>query len=98
MPADGRHCAVLLASAGHAAVEPVQFSTRSQTPAEERHGVELETKASAGQVLLTPLQLSAVSQMPADGRHCAVLLASAGQAALDPVQFSTRSQMPALPR
>src|SRR5436190_4303677 len=98
MPAEPRQTAVLFASAGHAAVDPVQFSAMSQTPAEPRQVVALETKESAGHVSLTPLQLSAVSQMPADGRQGAVLFASAGHAAVDPVQFSTRSQMPAEPR
>ena len=38
-PPDGRHTAVLFASAGHVPLDPVQVSTMSQTPAEGRQTV-----------------------------------------------------------
>src|SRR5207249_621273 len=75
-PAAGRQAAVLWASGGQAALEPVQLSAGSQTPAAGRHTVAAGSKSSGGQALLTPSQLSATSQRPAAGRHSAVLLAS----------------------
>jgi hypothetical protein len=78
-PALARQTAVLFASAGHAALEPVQFSAGSQTPADARHSNELGRNASAGHALFTPSQLSAGSHTPALARQTAVLLASAGQ-------------------
>jgi hypothetical protein len=47
----------------------VQFSVRSQTPAEARQTVVEDLNASAGQLLLTPSQVSATSQNPALARH-----------------------------
>jgi hypothetical protein len=75
-----------LASAGHEALDPVQVSAGSQTPAEARHSVDEGEKASAGQLLFTPSQDSGTSQTPAEARQTAVLLASVGHAALEPVQ------------
>jgi hypothetical protein len=42
-PAEPRHSAVLLASAGHRAEEPVQNSVTSQDPAEVRHCVAADS-------------------------------------------------------
>src|SRR5204863_1172881 len=94
----GRHTAVLFASAGQAALVPVQASDRSQSPAAARHVVPPATNPSAGQLLFTPSQLSATSHGPAAARQRAVLLASAGQVALVPVQSSATSQAPAAAR
>ena len=56
-------------SAGHAALEPVQASVASQTPADARHTVLDGTKAFAGHAAPVPAQVSATSQMPAETRH-----------------------------
>src|SRR5207237_89121 len=87
-----------LASAGHAALVPVQVSARSHSPAAARHVVVAGWNVSAGQSLATPSQLSATSQAPAVGRHTAVLFASAGQVVLVPVQASATSHAPAAGR
>ena len=58
-----------LASAGHVAVDPVQFSAGSHSPAEARQTVVDGLKTSAGQVLLVPVQVSSRSQSPAAGRQ-----------------------------
>src|SRR5439155_17170679 len=68
-PAAGRQRAVLFASAGHDALEPVQDSAGSHTPAEGRQTVALDSKAFAGQAAADPLQASARSQSPAAGRQ-----------------------------
>src|SRR5437899_1602611 len=94
-PSARRESAVLLSSAGQAALAPVQVSATSQTPAEARHSTVTALKPSVGQALLTPSQLSATSQAPAAGRHTAVLLASAGQESVVPVQVSATSHAPA---
>src|SRR5437773_1955174 len=57
------------ASAGHAALDPVQFSAASHVPAEVRHTVLEGLKASAGQTVLEPVQLSSTSHTPAAARH-----------------------------
>src|SRR5207253_3114330 len=82
---------------GHAALDPVQFSAASHTPADERHTVLDGLKASAGHVALDPVQFSATSHVPADARQTVLddWKASAGHAALDPVQFSAASHVPA---
>src|SRR3989441_9201988 len=58
-----------LASAGHAALEPVQVSAKSHAPAAARHTVLAGWKVSPGQPVLVPSQVSAASQVPAAGRH-----------------------------
>src|SRR5437763_887177 len=73
-------------SAGQAALELVQVSAGSHTPAEARQTVLLETKVLVGQLGLLPSQTSATSQAPAEARHsapaiglwthCALLLTS----------------------
>src|SRR6185503_884212 len=75
-------------SAGHAALDPVQFSARSHVEAEGRQTVLAGSSASGGHALPTPSQLSATSQMPADERQTAVLFASAGQLFPIPSQVS----------
>src|SRR5205814_245140 len=87
--------AVSFASDGQAALDPVQFSARSQTPADARHTVLADAKPFAGHASLDPSHVSATSQSPATGRQTALLLASAEQPALEPVQLSARSQTPA---
>ena len=71
------------ASAGHAGVEPVQFSARSHSPPLARHTVAADLKPLAGQASLDPSQLSLTSQSPAADRHSvpAGAFASPGQAA-----------------
>ena len=59
----------LLASAGQFALDPVQFSAGSHSPAEARHWLKGERKPSAGQVVLDPVQFSGTSHDPADERH-----------------------------
>jgi hypothetical protein len=88
------------ASAGQAALDPVQFSATSQTADAERQTVADETKVSAGQAALEPVQFSATSQTPALERQTVldVRKASAGQDALDPLHVSARSQVPAAER
>src|SRR5205823_13806512 len=85
------------ASAGHAALEPVQLSARSHAPAATRHTVLAGWKASAGQAALVPSQVSGTSQTPAAARHTvpAAAFASAGQAAALPLQNSAGSHAPA---
>src|SRR5439155_730936 len=86
-----------VASAGHAALEPVQVSARSHTPAAARHTVLAGWKTSAGQAALVPSQVSVTSQTPAAARHTvpAAAFASAGQAAALPLQNSAGSHAPA---
>src|SRR2546430_7868167 len=47
------------ASAGHAALDPVQFSATSHTPPDDRHTVADDTNEFAGQLALDPMQFSA---------------------------------------
>ena len=58
-----------LASAGQAALLPVQLSATSHSPAAPRHTVLAEAKPSAGHVELVPVHVSATSQAPAVARH-----------------------------
>jgi hypothetical protein len=62
------------ASDGHAALEPVQLSARSHSPASARQMTLEGSKASAGQTMLVPVQVSATSQMPAAARQVAPAL------------------------
>ena len=57
------------ASAGQLTDDPVQFSTRSHSPAAPRQTVVGEAKRSGGQVELEPVQVSATSHGPAVVRH-----------------------------
>src|SRR5207249_10907720 len=57
------------ASAGHVALDPVQCSAASHTPADGRHSTLDDLKASAGQAVLEPVQLSSTSHTPAAARH-----------------------------
>src|SRR5262245_43686323 len=82
-------------SAGHAALEPVQVSSRSHVPVDDRQTVDAGWNASAGHASPAPSHDSATSQTPAALRHTAVLFASAGQSLPDPSQLSTRSHTPA---
>jgi len=73
-------------SPGHAALEPVQLSVASQTPAEARHTVLEGRKVFAGHAAPVPLQVSATSQTPAEARHsvpAATLLQVDGPATAD---------------
>src|SRR5205814_4417995 len=84
-------------SVGHVALDPVQLSATSQSPAEGRQVVAEGLKLSDGQLGPDPVQFSAGSHSPPDGRQTVVagLNASAGHVLLDPVQSSSRSQSPA---
>jgi hypothetical protein len=63
--------AAFFASAGQVALEPVQFSVRSHSPAAARQTVLDEANPSAGQVVLAPVHVSATSHTPADARQMA---------------------------
>ena len=89
-PAEARHSAVLLASAGQLLPTPSQISARSQAPAEARHSAVL--LASAGQSLPTPSQALREVAGARRARHSAELLASAGQSLLDAVAASPRGR------
>jgi hypothetical protein len=82
------------------AVEPVQFSATSQSPALARHSVDEGLKASAGQVAVEPVQFSATSQSPAAERQTVLdeTNASVGHVELPPVQVSATSHAPAAER
>ena len=56
-------------AAGQVAVDPVQVSARSHSPAVPRHSWLAGSNALAGQTVLVPSQLSATSQSPALARH-----------------------------
>ena len=95
-PADARHTAVLLASAGQSAPLPVQFSARSQIPCRRTaHRAARFEAIRADSCCPFRRTISASSQGPAAGRHTEVLLASAGQSGPVPGQFSAGSQSPA---
>src|SRR5262249_955659 len=94
-PAEERHSAVLFASAGHAALDPVQCSAGSHTPADDRHSVLDGAKSSAGHVVLEPVQCSATSQTSAAARHVAPAVpAGCWQAPLDPSHSSSEHGFP----
>jgi hypothetical protein len=59
------------ASVGHAALDPVQVSEGSQTPAELRHVVLEDTNTFAGHAVFVPVHVSATSQIPAVARQTA---------------------------
>ena len=94
MPALALHWAVDLASAGHEAEEPEQFSATSHCPTDALHSNEDGWNPSVGQLLFVPSQDSVTSQMPALALHWAVDLALAGQVAEEPVQLSAISHWP----
>src|SRR5712691_4408140 len=69
-----RHTLVpeMYVSAGQLALDPVQFSARSQNaPDEARQTLVADRNASVGQVVLVPVQLSATSQIPAEALQTA---------------------------
>src|SRR5205807_9543788 len=81
--------AAFFASAGQLALEPVQVSATSHSPAAARHVVPAATNASAGQVVLLPVQVSATSQAPAEGRQTVPALpAACWQASVLPLHWS----------
>jgi hypothetical protein len=57
------------ASAGHAALPPVQLSAASQRSAADRHTVVEERKPSAGHAPPEPVHASATSHGPAMARQ-----------------------------
>src|SRR5439155_1719962 len=59
------------ASPGQVALDPVQCSAGSHSPAEARQTVVEGLKALAGQAVLVPVQVSSTSQSPAAGRQTA---------------------------
>jgi hypothetical protein len=87
-------------SIGQVALEPVQLSATSQSPADGRQTAVLGANASGGHTAPAPVQVSATSQMPLAERHCcgAGAKASAGQSLPMPSQVSVTSQSPAEPR
>jgi hypothetical protein len=58
-----------LASNGHAALNPLQVSATSHTPADGWQVVVLGKKTSTGQVMLEPVHVSPTSHGPAAARH-----------------------------
>src|SRR5207244_4327638 len=85
------------ASAGHAALDPVQFSAASHVPAEARHTVLEGLKASVGQTVLEPVQLSSTSHTPAAARHTVPAFpAGCWQSSLLPSHSSRLHGLPAL--
>src|SRR5207247_2469565 len=64
------------ASPGQVALDPVQCSAGSHSPAEARQAVVEGSKALAGQAVLVPVQVSATSQTPAAKRHTVPALPS----------------------
>ena len=84
-----------LASPGHAALDPVQFSAGSHSPADERQVKVDGLKASFGQVLLDPVQSSSRSQSPADARQTVPAFpAGCWQKSLVPLQVSVVHGLP----
>src|SRR5207249_46935 len=84
-----------LASAGQAALLPVQLSATSHSRAAPRHTVLAEAKPSAGHVELAPVHGSATSQAPAAARHVVPALpAACWQVPLDPVHRSVVQTFP----
>jgi hypothetical protein len=88
------------ASPGQMALDPVQVSATSHSPALARHVNDEGRKVSPGQVALDPEQVSATSHPPALGRHSTLDPRNTfvGQLTLDPVHVSATSQDPALAR
>ena len=86
------------ASAGHAAVEPVQFSATSQTPADARQTV-VAGYEGVGRAQRASSRCSSRRRRrrPPTARQTVVLGSkpSAGHAAVEPVQLSATSQTPA---
>ena len=76
----------------------MQFSATSQTPADDRHTVDDDTKPSVGQPSFTPSHDSSTSHAPAELRQTPVLFASSGHVLLVPSHVSSESQTPALDR
>src|SRR5882724_12694155 len=84
-----------MASAGQAALVPVQFSAASHRSTAARQTVLDGRKALAGQVVLVPVQVSAASQGPAAARHTVPAFpAGCVQVALAPLQMSRVQTLP----
>src|SRR5207253_1715458 len=87
--------AARFASAGHAALDPVQNSAGSQSPAETRQRAVAGRKPSAGRPVLVPSQVSATSQSAAAARHTAPAFpAGCWQSSLLPSQVSVVHGLP----
>jgi len=83
------------ASAGHVALDPVQFSAGSHSPPDGRQVVVAGLKASFGHVLLVPLQSSSRSQSPAEARQTVPAFpAGCWQKSLVPLQVSVVHGLP----
>jgi hypothetical protein len=73
-------------SAGHDALDPVQFSATSHGAEDGRQTVLDDAKPSAGQLSPEPVQVSATSQTPAlDRQVVPELPAGCWQIALEPL-------------
>src|SRR2546428_161351 len=84
-----------MASAGQAALDPVQFSAASQRSTAARQTVLDALKASAGQVVLVPVQVSATSHTSAAARHTVPAFpAGCVHVALVPLQMSRVQTLP----
>ena len=84
-----------LASAGHVALEPVQFSAGSHSPPDGRQTAVAGLKASLGHVLLDPVHSSSRSQSPAEARQTAPAFPGAcWQKSLVPLQVSLVHGLP----
>src|SRR5207253_3183803 len=87
--------AVLFASAGHAALDPVQNSAGSHSPAAARQRLAVGRKPSQGQAVPVPSQVSASSQSPAAARHTVPAFpAACWQSLLLPSQVSAVHGLP----
>src|SRR5207244_10513418 len=96
-PAESRQTVLddLKASAGQTVLDPVQFSSTSQTPAAARHTAPA-FPAGCWQSLLLPSHSSRLHGLPSSVHAVpAELFASAGQLAPVPVQCSAGSHSPA---
>src|SRR5207247_2422196 len=80
------------ASAGQVALDPVQCSAGSHSPAEARQTVVEGSKALAGQAVLVPVQVSSTSQTPAAERHTVPALPAGGRRAGSEPSHSSRLQ------
>src|SRR5438093_336245 len=84
-----------MASAGQAALVPVQFSAASHRSTAARQTVLDDRKPLAGQLVLVPVQVSAASQGPAAARHTVPAFpAGCVQVALVPWEMSRVQTLP----
>ena len=83
------------ASAGHVALDPVQFSAGSHSPPDGRQTAVAGLKASLGHVLLDPVHSSSRSQSPAEARQTVPAFPGAcWQKSLVPLQVSLVHGLP----